>query len=160
MTVYYRDRALEVTSAGVRAHGHLYRFDRITRIWYRRERASLRAVAGRGAWGLTLAVPVVAALAALLVALSLDVSFGSRAVIVLVAVLLGLGVVLLLDPILDKLDLSFDRGVRDYEIWADHDGRQIRLLRTRDASHFGRVYRALQRAEEAQSPGEHRPRAR
>lgn len=148
MTVYYRDRTVEVTSTGIRVHGHLYRFSELTRVWHRRARPSWQAVAGRGAWGLTLVAPLVAAGVALLVAVQLDVSLGVRAVIVLAAVLLGLGAALVLDPVLDKMDGSFDRGVRWYEIWAERDGREIRLLQTRDASHFGRVYRALQRAEE------------
>lgn len=148
MTYYYRDESVEVTGAGVRVHGHLYRFEELTRIWHRRGERSWTAVAGRGAWGLTLVSPLVAAGLALLIALNLDVSFGTRAVIVFGAVLLGLAVALVLDPVLDKMDSSFDRGVRVYEIWAERQGRHIRLLQTRDAARFGRIYRALQRAEE------------
>src|SRR5690606_27414501 len=91
MTFYYRDESVEVTRAGVRVHGHLYRFDELSRIWYRRGERSWAAVAGRGAWGLTLISPLVAAGLALVLALNLDVSPGTRAVIVLGAVLLGLG---------------------------------------------------------------------
>lgn len=148
MTFYYRDESVEVTRAGVRVHGHLYRFDELSRIWYRRGERSWAAVAGRGAWGLTLISPLVAAGLALVLALNLDVSPGTRAVIVLGAVLLGLGVAVLIDPVLDRFDASFDRGVRVYEIWAERRGRHIRLLQTRDAARFGRIYRALQRAEE------------
>jgi hypothetical protein len=151
MAVYYRDRTVEVNSLGIRVHGHLYRFSELSRIWHRRARPSWGAVVGRGAWGLTLIAPLVAATAALLVALRLDVSPGTRAVIVLAAILVGLGAAVLLDLVLDKMDTSYDRGVHWYEIWAERDGRPFRLLRTRDASHFGRVYRALQRAEEPRS---------
>lgn len=149
MIVYYRDASVEVTSTAVRVDGYRYRLDELVRIWYRRDRRSWRAVAGRGAWGMTLLSPVVTAAVTLAVVMQLNVSAGTRAAMVVAAVLVGLGAALLLDPVLDKMDASFDRGVHLHEIWAERHGVEIRLLQTSDASRFGRIYRALQRAAES-----------
>jgi hypothetical protein len=149
MTVYYRDPSVEVTSAGIRVGERHYPFDQLARIWYRRDARSWRAVAGRGAWGMTLFVPVIAAAVGLVVAMQLDVAGGTRATIVVAAILVGLGAALLLDPVLGKLDESFDRGVHRHEIWAVHNGMEVRLLQTGDAARFGRIYRAVQRAAES-----------
>jgi hypothetical protein len=149
MIVYYRDRSVEVTSAGIRVNEHHYPFEQLARVWYRRDARSWRAVAGRSAWGMTLVTPMVAAIAALVVALQLDVTAGTRTAIVVAALLLGFGAALLLDPVLGKMDESFDRGVHVHEIWAEHNGLQIKLLQTEDAARFGRIYRAVQRAAES-----------
>lgn len=149
MIVYYRDASIEVTSTDVRVGEHRYRLEELARIWYRRDRRSWRAAAGRGAWGFTLLAPVITAVLTLLVTIQLDVTGGTRAVLVTAAVLVGLGAALLLDPVLDKMDSSFDRGLHLHEIWAERNGVEIRLLQTQDASRFGRIYRALQRAAES-----------
>lgn len=151
MIVFYRDESVEVTSTAVRVNGRRYRYEELTRLWHHRARRSWRAVAGRGAWGLTLFLPVVTSVATLLVALRMDISAGTRVVLVLAALLVGVGAALLLDPVLDKMDSSFDRGVWLHEIWAERDGVAICLLQTPDASRFGRIYRALQRAVETPS---------
>ena len=65
---------------------------------------------------------------------------------IVAAILVGLSAGPLLDPILGKLDDSFDRGLHVHEIWVEWQGREILLLQTRDASRFGRIYRAVQRA--------------
>lgn len=149
MIVYYRDRSVEVNSAGIHVADYHYPFDQLVRIWYRRDARSWRAVAGRGAWSMMLVMPVIAAVVALVVALQLDITAGTRTAIVVAALLIGLGAGLLLDPVLGKLDESFDRGVHVHEIWAEHNGLEIRLLQTEDAARFGRIYRALQRAAES-----------
>lgn len=146
MIVYYRDRSIEVTSAAIQVNGEVYPFDELTRVWHRRDKRSWKAVAGRGIWGATYLVPFVLAVIGLVTAVVLDVSFGARVTIVVGAILVGLSAGPLIDPILGRLDDSFDRGVHLYEIWVEHDGRQLRVLETWDASRFGRIYRAVQRA--------------
>lgn len=149
MIVYYRDPSVEVTSTWIRVGERQYPFTQLSRIWYRRYARSWRAVAGRGAWGLTLFMPVIAAAIGVVVAMQLDASSGTRAIIIVAAILVGLGVGPLLDPVLGKLDESFDRGVHMHEIWVEHNGLEVRLLVTADAARFGRIYRALQRAAES-----------
>jgi hypothetical protein len=149
MQVYYRDQTVEVTSTEIRVHDRMYRFDELTRIWHRRQAPSVRAVAGRGAWSMMLVLPVIAAVVSVVVAMRLDVTTSTRTTIVMVSILLGLGAALLLDPVLGKMDASFDRGVHVHEIWAERDGVPIRMLQTRDALRFGRIYRALERALES-----------
>lgn len=144
--IYYRDPSVQVTSYGIEIDGVLTPFDELTRVWHRRHSVSARAVATRGVLGLTLLAPILVSIAAIAITLRLDLSLATRVVIVVAAVLIGLGTALLLDPILDRMDASFDRGVHQHEIWAERGGVEICLLRTRDAARFGRIYRALQRA--------------
>jgi len=146
MTVYYHDRSVQVTSEAIEVDGEVYRFDELSRIWHRRDQRSWKALAGRGMWGLTYFSPILAAIFGLVVAFTVDLSFGTRVMIVVASILVGLSAGPLIDPILGKLDDSFDRGVHVYEIWVERDGEEIRLLQTRDASRFGRIYRAVQRA--------------
>lgn len=146
---FYRDQSIHITSHAVQVDGQVIPFDELSRVWYHRDSPSWLVMAGRGALSLTLVAPVVAAVVAFIVALRLDVSGGTQLIIVVVAIMVGLGTALLLDPILDRLDASFDRGVYRHEIWVEHNGIEVRLLQTRDASRFGRIYRALQRAAES-----------
>lgn len=147
--IYYRDRSVQVTSTGIQVDGHLYRFDELSRIWHRRDQRSWRAVAGRGFWSLTSISPLIAAVIGVVIATRLDVSAGVRAVVVVAAILVGLAAGPLMDPILGKLDSSFDRGVHLHEIWAERNGEEVLVLQIRDASRFGRIYRAVQRAAES-----------
>jgi hypothetical protein len=147
--IYYRDRSVQVTSTGIQVDGHLYRFDELSRIWHRRDQRSWRAVAGRGFWSLTSISPLIAAVIGVVIATQLDVSAGVRAVVVVAAILVGLAAGPLMDPILGKLDSSFDRGVHLHEIWAERNGEEVLVLQIRDASRFGRIYRAVQRAAES-----------
>lgn len=147
--IYYRDSSVTVTSDGIEVDGVLTPFDELTRVWHRRHSVSVRAVAGRGALGLSLLAPILTSAAAVLLALKLELSTATRVVIIAAAVLVGLGTALLIDPVLDRMDASFDRGVHQHEIWAERDGVEFRLLATRDAARFGRIYRALQRAVDA-----------
>lgn len=146
--IYYSDRSVKVTSTGIRVDGEVYQFDELSRIWHRRDQRSWRAVAGRGFWSLTSISPLVAAVIGVVIAIQLDVSAGARAAIVVAAILVGLAAGPLLDPILGKLDDSFDRGVYLHEIWVERDGEELLVLQTRDGSRFGRIYRAVQRAAE------------
>lgn len=152
MAHFYRDDTVEVSSTGIRVDGHLYRFDELGRVWHHRGQRSWREVAGRGAWTVTLAAPVVTALVGLLVAVRLDISAAPKVAIVLVALVIGLSAAAAMDLVLGKMDSSFDRGVRVHEIWADRRGHPVRLVQTRDATRFGRIYRAMQRAAEQRQP--------
>jgi hypothetical protein len=147
LIVYYHDRSVQVTSAGIRVDDRVYPFDELSRVWHRRDKRSWRAVAGRGFWSVTYLLPFVAAVAGLVVAIVLDLPFGARVTIAVAALLVGLAAAgPLLDLILGKLDSSYDRGVYVHEIWVEHHGVEVRVLQTRDASRFGRIYRAVQRA--------------
>lgn len=147
--IYYRDRSVRVTATELKVGPEVYPFAELSRIWHRRDQRSWRVVAGRGAWSLTFVSPLVAAVLGVVVAVQLDVSAGVRAAIVVAAILVGLAVGPLMDPVLGKLDDSFDRGIYLHEIWVERDGVETRVLQTRDASRFGRIYRAIQRAAES-----------
>ncbi|HWH01107.1 MAG TPA: DUF6232 family protein, partial [Pilimelia sp.] len=107
-----------------------------------------RALAGRGALGLALLVPLVLAALGIVVALSLDAAFSTTLAIIAGAVLVGLGVGPLADVLLEHLDRSYTRGWHAYELWAERHGHEVLLLRTRDRLRFGKIYRAVQRAAE------------
>jgi hypothetical protein len=56
---YYRDREVLVTSTGVRMTGRDYRLDDLQQVWHKRGRRDWSKVAGRGALGLAMIIPVV-----------------------------------------------------------------------------------------------------
>jgi hypothetical protein len=120
----------------------------LERVWYRKGRRSWRAPARRGALGLLMLSPLVAAGVALAVALLVDTSVTGRFVIVLIAALLGLAAAPLADLILEYFDRSYAKGGRQYEIWATWRGSPVLLLETDDALRFGQTYRAIERAIE------------
>lgn len=146
MIIYYRDRSVQVTSRAIHVDDQVYPFDQLSRVWYRRDRRSWRELVGRGCWGFAYLMPFIGAAAGFTVAFTLDVSLGARVTIAVAAVLIGLTAGPLIDPILGKLDDSFDRGLYLHEIWVELRGQPVRVLATRDASRFGRIYRAVERA--------------
>ena len=147
--IYYRDPSVQITSHGIEVDGELTPFEELSRVWHRRHSVSARAMAGRGVLSLSLLAPIMATIVAVVIALRLELATGTRVVIVAAAILVGLGTALLLDPVLDRMDASFDRGLHRHEIWVERLGTEVRLLETRDAARFGRIYRALQRAVDA-----------
>lgn len=151
LIVYYQDRSVQVTSAAIEIEGRVYPLDQLGRVWYQRDRPSWRELASRGLWSLTYLVPTVIGLGGLVLAFVLDLSLGARITVIVASllVLVGLSVGPLIDPVLGKLDESFDRGLHRHEIWAEHNGLRVRLLETQDAARFGKIYRALQRAADA-----------
>lgn len=124
----------------------------LERVWYRRGARSWRVLARRGALGVLLTVPLVAAGIAVAVAMSIDTSVVNRVSIVLGAALLGLAAGPVMDLLLEHFDRSYARGARRYEIWATWRGRPVLLLATDDALRFGQTYRALERAIESRPP--------
>jgi hypothetical protein len=157
MIEYYRDRTVHVTSTGVRVEGRAYRLTEFARVWHRRGRRSWGSVAGRGALGIAMIVPVLAGALGIAVALSIDASTVTTVVLVGGGILLGLAALPIADVLLERMDRSYARGSRVLEIWADVRGTDVLLLQTDDALRFGKIYRALQRALER---GERRTPAR
>jgi hypothetical protein len=157
MIEYYRDRTVSVTSAGVRVDGRAYRLGEFAAVWHRRGRRSWGSVAGRGALGLAMLIPVLAGALGIAVALSIDASTVTTVALVGGGILLGLAALPLADVLLEHMDRSYARGSRLLEIWADVRGTEVLLLQTDDALRFGQIYRALQRALER---GERRTAAR
>jgi hypothetical protein len=161
MTLYYRDDAVQVTSEAIHAGGHVVRLTDIAYVWHARGATTLAVrgrVLGRGVLVLLLSLPP---LVALVCVLSLAWAAQDRGNWKLALLILGAFVVvgLALTPFLELplgwLDRSYERGSRVHELWVQHHGREVMLLRTPDALRFGQIYRAVQRAVEQQ--GEHRP---
>ncbi|HEX8628262.1 MAG TPA: DUF6232 family protein [Catenuloplanes sp.] len=154
MITYYRDRHVEVTSQRLRVDGQAYPLRDLARVWHRRGRRSWSALAGRGALGAAMLVPLVAAAIGIVVALRIHASTSTTIAVIGAAVLVGLAAGPVADLVLDRVDRSYSRGSRSLEIWADVRGNPLLLLRTRDALRFGQIYRALQRAlEQTEQPG-------
>jgi hypothetical protein len=145
---YYRDRDVRVTSTGVRVDARAYRLGEFARVWHRRGRRSWGSLAGRGALGFAMAIPVLAGALGILVALSIDASTTVTVALLGGGILLGLAALPLADILLEHVDKSYARGSRSLEIWADVRGHEVLLLQTDDALRFGKIYRALQRALE------------
>ncbi|MFD2764464.1 DUF6232 family protein [Micromonospora eburnea] len=160
MTLYYRDDAVQVTSEAIRAGGHVVALADVTYVWHARGAATLAVrgrVLGRGMLVLLLSLPP---LVALICVLSLAWAAQDRgdwklALVILAAfVVVGLALAPFLEVPLGWLDRSYERGSRVHELWVQHHGREVMLLRTPDALRFGQIYRAVQRAVEQHS--EHR----
>ncbi|MFG1952984.1 DUF6232 family protein [Micromonospora sp. NPDC048830] len=157
MVTYYDDRSVQVTSAALRADGRTYPLAEIGAVWHHRGSRSWRVLAGRGAIGAALAGPLVAAGLGVTLALWLHRSLTVTVAIVGASVLVGLAVGPVADFLFEHLDRSYARGSRQLELWVRWRGRPVRLLRTGDALRFGQIYRAVQRAVEADSPPTRRP---
>jgi hypothetical protein len=156
MITYYRDPSVTVTSAGVRMDGRAYRLGEFARVWHQRGRRSFSAVAGRGALGVAILVPVLVGLIGIGVAVRIDASAATTIALVGGGILLGMAALPLADVLLERIDRSYARGSRNLQIWADVRGSRVLLLQTDDALRFGQIYRALQRALERGEPARRR----
>ncbi|SNY11812.1 DUF6232 family protein [Paractinoplanes atraurantiacus] len=148
MTTYYRDPDVWITSAGVRMNGMDLGLDDLIQVWHTRGRRSWATIAGRGALGLAILVPILLGALGIAVALLIDASTTTTIALVGGGVLVGLATLPLADVLLEQVDRSYDRGSRTREIWARTPTGKVMLLRTPDSARFGRIYRALQRALE------------
>jgi len=157
MVTYYDDRSVLVTSTAVQVDGRTFPLAEISLVWHRRGRPSWRVLAGRGAIGAGIIVPLVAAGLGVALGLTLDTSLTVTIAIVGASVLIGLAVGPVADILFEFLDRSYTRGSRRMEIWVRWRGEPVQLLDTGDALRFGKIYRALQRAMEFHQPVGHRP---
>jgi len=148
MITYYRDREVLVTSGGVRAGEREFALDDLAQVWHRRGKRSWGKVAGRGALGVAMLIPVGVGAIGVLLALALGASAGVTVALAGGGVLVGLIALPLADVLLEHVDRSYDRGSHQREIWARVRGTDVLLLATDDRQRFGRIYRALQRALE------------
>lgn len=158
MITFYNDGPVEVTSESVRIGGRAYPLAEFTQVWHQRGRRSWGVLAGRGALLMAIIGPLIAAVLGIVIAVRLDTSTTVTIAIVGVSILLGLAVGPVADLLLEHVDQTYTRGSHQLEIWAAGRDGPVRLLHTRDAARFGKVYRALQRAmEQTDTP---RPRVR
>ncbi|MFC7534425.1 DUF6232 family protein [Actinoplanes sp. GCM10030250] len=148
MTTYYRDPEVLITSSGVRMNGRDFRLPELLQVWYTRGSRSWGVIAWRGALGLTILLPVLVGGLAITVALLMQAAVMTVVAVLIGGILVGLAVVPVADLLLERMDLSYDRGSRSLEIWGRVHGGEVLLLRTDNAQRFGRIYRALQRALE------------
>ncbi|TDB77335.1 DUF6232 family protein [Micromonospora sp. KC723] len=148
MITYYDDRSVQVTSTAIRIEGRAYPLAEVGMLWHRRGSRSWRVLAGRGAIGVALAGPLVAAVLGIGLAVWLGRSPTVTIAVVGASVLVGLAVGPVADFLFEFLDRSYARGSRQLEMWARWRGRPVLLLRTGDALRFGQIYRAAQRALE------------
>jgi hypothetical protein len=148
MTTYYRDPDVLITSSGVRMNGREFRLADLIQVWHTKGTRSWSVIAKRGALGLAILMPVVVGALAIGVALIIHASTANTIALVIGGILIGLAVMPAADLLLERVDRSYDAGSRTIEIWGRVRGRDVLLLRTTNAQHFGRIYRALQRAME------------
>jgi hypothetical protein len=149
---YYDDGSIRITSEALHVDGTAYPLRALRRVWHHRGRRSWRRVAGRGALGGALFVPVVTAVIGLVVALRIDASATVTVALVGGSCLAGLAAAPLADILLEHMDRSYAQGSRELQMWAEVRHRAVLLLRTDDAQRFGQIYRALQRALESPVP--------
>jgi hypothetical protein len=145
---YYRDTEVLVTSTGVRMSGRDYRLGDLDRVWHKRGRREWGKVAGRGALGLAMLIPVLVGALGVLIAVVIDASTATTIALAGGGILIGLAAAPVADILLEHVDRSYDRGSRTLEIWGRVRGRDVLLLRAADRQRFNQIYRALQRAIE------------
>nr|MDT0663082.1 DUF6232 family protein [Micromonospora sp. DSM 115978] len=148
MTTFYDDGPVRVTSEALRIGPRAYPLAELGQVWHQRGRRSWGVLANRGALLMAIVGPLVAAVFGIVVALKLHTSPTVTVAIVGVSILLGLAVGPVADLLLEHVDSTYTRGSHPLEIWAQWRGVPVRLLHTRDALRFGKIYRALQRAME------------
>ncbi|GIF71318.1 DUF6232 family protein [Asanoa siamensis] len=154
MTVYYRDKDVQVTSDVVRVDGVSYPVSGLALVWHRRGSGTTRTRSRRVGRGVLILIISILPLAAIVCAISLVYSASDRAAWGLAAGVLAVGVVgaLALAPFaelpLGWLDRSYDEGTVVNELWVRYVGEDRMLLRTTNALRFGQIYRAVQRAVE------------
>lgn len=150
MTTYYRDGDVWITSAGIRMSGRDFALPQLRQVWHARGRRSWTKVAGRGALGFAMLLPILVGGLGVAVAFLLDTSTPVTLGLIGGGILIGFATAPVADVLLERVDRSYDRGSRQLEIWGRTPGGDVLLLRTADAARFGRIYRALQRALEPQ----------
>lgn len=148
MITYYDHGPVTVTSELIRVGGQAYRLSELDRIWHERGRRSWSVLFGRSALLAAVIGPLVAAALGIMVAVRLDASTTVTIAIVGFSILLGLSVAPAADLLLEYVDRSYARGAHPLELWVRWRGRPLRLLQSRDALEFGKIYRAVQRAAE------------
>ncbi|GAA0801609.1 DUF6232 family protein [Spirilliplanes yamanashiensis] len=152
MTEFYRDPEVTVTTEAIRVGGRAIPLGLLGRVWHRRGSRSWGALAGRGAIGMTMLLPLVLAALGIAVGVSIDASANTTVLLVGGGILLGLATGPVADLLFERLDRSYTRGSRRLEIWADVRGTPMCLVETDDRLRFGQIYRALQRALDAGAP--------
>ncbi|BCJ42582.1 hypothetical protein GCM10010168_06760 [Actinoplanes ianthinogenes] len=148
MTTYYRDPDVLITSSGIHMNGRDFRLPELIQVWHTKGARSWSVIAKRGAFGLTILLPLLVGALAVGLALALRIDLSHTIAMVIGGVLIGLAVVPVADLMLERVDRSYDQGSRTIEIWGRVRGGEVLLLRTTNAQRFGRIYRALQRAME------------
>ncbi|MBT8224848.1 MAG: hypothetical protein HKP61_00530 [Dactylosporangium sp.] len=155
MTVFYRDETALITSATVEFSGRHYELTELDYVWHRRTRRLARAsyvLATRIGTVLVAVGCLVGGIVVLTVAdfgrYTWPLLTGVALLVTALGAVAGFGV----DPLLELLDRSHERGHGVHEIWARVAGEEILLLRTVDAFRFGKLYRSLQRALESAAP--------
>lgn len=142
----YREPRVELTADGFAVDGRVIPLGELGRVWHRRGARSWRRLAGRGALVAMVVAPLVLAAATVVAAFALRLTAMTTATVVMAAVVLGVAAVPLADLLLERVDRSYARGAREWEIWGRWRGEDVLLLRTRDQLRFGQVYRAIARA--------------
>src|SRR5689334_10113976 len=148
MTTYYRDSDVEITSSGVRMNDRQFALAELLQVWHRAGRRSWGTIAGRGALGMAMLLPILIGALGVGIALVAHASAALTAGLIGGGILIGLAAAPLADLLLEHVDRSYDRGSRQREIWVRTRHGDMLLLSTADAARFGRIYRALQRALE------------
>src|SRR3954469_14124476 len=101
MATYYRDRAVWIGPDGIRMNGHDYSPDDLRQVWHRRGRRSWGTIAGRGALGLAILIPLLIGALGIAVSFLLDASTSVTVGLAGGGVLIGLAALPLADYLLE-----------------------------------------------------------
>jgi hypothetical protein len=153
--VYYRDLEITVTDTAIEIGSRTFRIADLQYVWHQRGRPTWRTTTRRVNRIILIAVltaPVVAIGVVVANVLLADRGLLTRAGVIVVVIALGVVGLMLLSPVIEfpmmALERSYDRGTAVQEIWIRWHQEDLMVLRTSDASRFGKIYRAIQRAVE------------
>jgi hypothetical protein len=153
--IYYRDPEITVTNTAIEIGTRIFRIADLQYVWHQRGRPTWRTTT-RGLSRLILIAVLTAPIVAIGVVVAnvvlADRDAFTRAGAAVGVIALGVIALMLLSPVIEfpmmALERSYDRGTAVREIWVRWRDQDLMVLRTTDASRFGRIYRAIQRAVE------------
>jgi Family of unknown function (DUF6232) len=153
--IYYRDLEITVTDQAIEIGTRTFRIADLQYVWHERGRPTWRTASRRLSRIVLIALliaPIVAIGVVVANVVFADAGLAARVVAAVVVIALGMIALMLLSPVIEfpmmALERSYDRGTAVREIWVRWRDQDLMVLRTADASRFGRIYRAIQRAVE------------
>jgi hypothetical protein len=151
-TTYYDERGVRVDSAGIRVGEAWYPLHALTYVWHRRTGRILHGGYMLATRGGAVALVVALIVAGAIGARQVDLGGGQKTMLiaggVLAVIVLGGVAAFAVEWLLQFVDRTHDHGRGQHEIWARANGTDQLIYSTTDATRFGQVYRALQRAIE------------
>jgi Family of unknown function (DUF6232) len=151
-TTYYDDQAVRIDSSGIRVGDAWYPLWALTYVWHRRTGRMLHGAYMLGTRGgaVVLALLLLIALGRAVRHIHLDPRQDTMLIAggILTVIVLGGLAAFAVEGLLHVVDRTHEHGRGRYQLWVRIDDTDQVIYSTTDATRFGQVYRALERAIE------------